>query len=180
MSGEPAVTDRGLRFAVVGGGMAGMAAAEALGESGHSVEIFEAGAGLGGRIVPEVLGEREISMGGKNIGYRYERFRELLARRGFDRDEYFGPDSGQLVRGKVRNLSFSDPKMRARIGMRLFTHAQVGRGMRRLGLRRPGGDGHCAVSSDVLCHTAAGVPNPSGRCSARTRRATFRSVVGRQ
>jgi oxygen-dependent protoporphyrinogen oxidase len=123
-----------LRFAVVGGGMAGLAAAEELGARGHAVEIFEAGASLGGRISPEMLGEREISLGGKNIGSKYTHFRELLARRGHSDYEFFGPDSGQLVRGKVRTLSFSNPRMRARIGARLVTHAQVGRGLRFLKL----------------------------------------------
>src|SRR5436309_2514437 len=112
-----------LRIAVVGGGMAGIAAAEALAQAGHSAEIFDAGHVLGGRIAPEMLGQREICMGGKNIGYRYSHFRELLERRGYGDYEFFGPDSGQLVRGKVRTLSFSNPRMRARLGTRLVMHA---------------------------------------------------------
>src|SRR4051812_17910466 len=123
-----------LRIAVVGGGMGGIAAAEALAAAGHSAEIFDAGRVLGGRIAPETLGEREICMGGKNIGYRYTHFRELLERRGHSDYEFFGPDSGRLVRGKVRTLSFRDPKMRARLGTRLVTHAQVRKGMRFLKL----------------------------------------------
>src|SRR4051795_11468628 len=98
--------DRRLRVAVVGGGMAGLAAAETLAAAGHSAEIFDAGRLLGGRIAPEMLGQREICMGGKNIGARYTRFRELLGRRGHSDYEFFGPDSGQLVRGRVRTLSF--------------------------------------------------------------------------
>ncbi|HEX8066927.1 MAG TPA: FAD-dependent oxidoreductase [Thermoleophilaceae bacterium] len=119
-----------LRVAVVGGGVAGLAAAEAVRAGGNAAEIFEAGPALGGRIAPETLGEREICLGGKNVGRRYTRFRELLARRGHGDYELFGPDSAQLVRGRVRTLSFRSPSMRARLGSRLVARGQVGGGMR--------------------------------------------------
>jgi oxygen-dependent protoporphyrinogen oxidase len=121
---------RRLRIAIVGGGMAGMAAAEEVARGGHAAEIFDAGPGLGGRIAPEMLGEREICLGGKNIGYRYTHFRDLLGRRGHADYEFFGPDSGQLVRGKVRTLSFRSPSMRFRLGTKLMLRGQVGGGVR--------------------------------------------------
>jgi oxygen-dependent protoporphyrinogen oxidase len=116
---------RAPRAAVVGGGICGLAAAEELAARGYAVEIFEAGSKLGGRIAPELLGEREIVLGGKNVGSRYSAFRELLARRGHDDYEFFGPDSGQVVRGKVRTLSFRSPSMRMRLGTRLTLRGQM-------------------------------------------------------
>lgn len=125
-----------LRVAVVGGGIAGMAAAEELRKRGHVTELFEASPGLGGRIAPAALPSRPIFLGGKNLGHRYLRLRELLARRGVPGYEAFGPDSGQLVAGRVRQLSFSSPGMRVRLGTRLLLRAQLGGGLRFLRLAR--------------------------------------------
>lgn len=125
-----------MRVAVVGGGIAGIAAAERLGALGHQAEIFEAEPRLGGRISAAPLGEREICLGGKNVGLRYGRFRELVARRIDPPYEKFGPDTGQLVRGRVRNLSFRSPGMRARMGARVVARAQVHGGLRFLRLAK--------------------------------------------
>ncbi|HEX6752989.1 MAG TPA: FAD-dependent oxidoreductase [Solirubrobacterales bacterium] len=125
-----------LRIAVVGGGIAGMAAAEEVGARGHLAEIFEATASLGGRIAPDELASREIFLGGKNIGRRYQRFRELFERRGQGDYEVFGPESGQVWRGKVRTLSFSSPSMKLRLGGRMVLRGQVGGGRRFLRLAR--------------------------------------------
>ncbi|HEX5375905.1 MAG TPA: FAD-dependent oxidoreductase [Solirubrobacterales bacterium] len=125
-----------LRIAVVGGGIAGMAAAEEVGARGHLAEIFEATACLGGRIAPDDLASREIFLGGKNIGRRYRRFRELFERRGRADYEVFGPESGQVWRGRVRKLSFSSPSMKLRLGARLALRGQVGGGKRFLRLAR--------------------------------------------
>src|SRR3954465_3293865 len=87
--GSEAVTGA-RRIAVVGGGIAGVAAAErlpgpraareafgggGLGSGGHAVELFEEGERLGGRIAPERLGEREVALGGKNVGRKYTELR---------------------------------------------------------------------------------------------------------
>jgi oxygen-dependent protoporphyrinogen oxidase len=125
-----------MRVAVVGGGIAGIAAAERLSALGHRAEIFEAEPRLGGRISAAPLGEREICLGGKNVGLRYRRFRELVGRRLDVPYEKFGPDTGQLVRGRVRNFSFRSPRMRARLGARLTARAQVRGGLRFLRLAR--------------------------------------------
>lgn len=130
------MTGRQLRIAVVGGGIAGMAAAEEVGARGHLAEIFEATAGLGGRIAPDQLASREIFLGGKNIGRRYRRFRELFDRRGRADYETFGPESGQVWRGRVRELSFSSPSMKLRLGGRLAIRGQVGGTRRFLRLAR--------------------------------------------
>jgi protoporphyrinogen/coproporphyrinogen III oxidase len=119
-----------LRVAVVGGGVAGLAAAEALAGRDSHVEIFDAGNQLGGRIAPALMGEREICLGGKNVGHRYARFRALLARRGHADYEFFGPDSAQVIRGRIRTLSFRSPSMRARLGARLAVRGQAARGLR--------------------------------------------------
>lgn len=134
-----------LRLAVVGGGIAGIAAAEDLLAGGHTVEIFEAQHVFGGRISPHLLGEREICLGGKNIGWRYLRLRELLSRRGHDAYEHFGPDTGRLVRGRVRMLSFDSPSMRARLGAKVLLHGEVNRGLRFLRL-----------AEQVRCHDGSG------------------------
>jgi protoporphyrinogen/coproporphyrinogen III oxidase len=123
-----------LRVAVVGGGVSGIAAAEELGRRGHTAEIFEAGERLGGRIAPAVLRSREIYLGGKNLGHRYRRLRELLARRGEPRYEAFGPESAHVAGGRVRELSFRSPSMRARLGARLLLRGQVRGGLRFLRL----------------------------------------------
>ncbi len=125
-----------LRVAVVGGGIAGIAAAEELGARGHAAEIFEAAPQLGGRMAAESLGGREVFLGGKNVGRRYRRFRELLARRGSPEYETFGPDSAQLVGGRARKLSFRSPAMRARLGARVLLRAQARGGARFLRLAR--------------------------------------------
>jgi protoporphyrinogen/coproporphyrinogen III oxidase len=125
---------RGLRFAVVGGGIAGIAAAEELHMEGHAVELFDAQQVLGGRIASQLLGEHEICMGGKNIGERYLRLRELLSRRGHDAYEHFGPDTATLIRGRIQTLSFRSPSMRARLGARVLLHGEARGGLRFLRL----------------------------------------------
>jgi len=113
-----------------------MAAAEEVGARGHLAEIFEATASLGGRIAPDELASREIFLGGKNIGRRYRRFRELFGRRGRAEYEVFGPESGQVWRGRVRELSFSSPSMKLRLGTRLALRGQLAGGRRFLRLAR--------------------------------------------
>ena len=125
-----------MRVAVVGGGIAGIAATERLGALGHQAELFEAGPRLGGRISAAALGEREICLGGKNVGSRYRRFRELVEWRLEASYEKFGPDTGQLVHGRVRNLSFRSPRMRARLGTRLLLRGQARGGLRFLRLAK--------------------------------------------
>lgn len=128
--------ENSLRIAVVGGGISGIAAAEELGRRGHKAEIFEAGERLGGRIAPSVLRAREVYLGGKNIGRRYRRLRELLACRVAPDYEVFGPESAQVAGRRVRELSFRSASMRARLGTRLLLRGQVRGGLRFLRLAR--------------------------------------------
>ncbi len=128
--------ENSLRIAVVGGGISGIAAAEELGRRGHTAEIFEAGERLGGRIAPTGLRAREVYLGGKNIGHRYRRLRELIARRADPEYEAFGPESAHVSGGRVRELSFRSPSMRARLGTKLVLRGQARGGLRFLRLAK--------------------------------------------
>src|SRR4051812_46470782 len=86
------------RYAVVGAGMSGIAAAFYLQARGHEVELLEREPAIGGRCRPERLGDREITFGGKNIGHRYALFREFTTAMGDNPYEYFGINSAR-VRG---------------------------------------------------------------------------------
>jgi protoporphyrinogen/coproporphyrinogen III oxidase len=134
MYNESELTGPGLRVAIVGGGIAGLAAKEALTACGQSVELFEACDAPGGRIAPAMLGEREVCLGGKNIGANYAHLRKLLALRGYQSFERFGPDTAQLRKGRVCALSFESRSMRARMGVRLLMRGQVKQGRHFLGL----------------------------------------------
>ncbi|RDI46440.1 FAD-dependent oxidoreductase [Nocardia mexicana] len=92
------------RFAVVGGGMSGLAAAFHLEWAGHQVEVIESDAALGGRCGVGVLGDRPIMLGGKNIGRRYRELREFLAANGASAYEPFGINSSQVIGGKLVTL----------------------------------------------------------------------------
>lgn len=99
---EPSRTGR--RFAVVGGGISGIAAAHRLHGAGHEVELVEAEHVLGGRMGFDSLGDRAIMMGGKNIGRRYTRLRAFVDESGGAEYEPFGINSSQVVDGTVRTL----------------------------------------------------------------------------
>ncbi|MEV0248882.1 FAD-dependent oxidoreductase [Nocardia sp. NPDC050712] len=94
----------GRRYAVVGGGMSGLAAAYHLEQAGHQVDLFERDARLGGRCGPDLLGDRPIMVGGKNIGRRYHEVRAFLAAAGADRYEPFGINSSQVIDDKLVTL----------------------------------------------------------------------------
>ncbi|MFD6106164.1 FAD-dependent oxidoreductase, partial [Nocardia salmonicida] len=70
------------RYAVIGGGLSGIGAAFALHRAGHSVELIEQDAVLGGRCGFDTLGGRPIMMGGKNIGRHYQQLRGFIAASG--------------------------------------------------------------------------------------------------
>ncbi len=101
----------GCRYAVVGGGMSGLAAAWYLQRRGAETHIIERDGTLGGRAGSGQLGDRVVTLGGKNIGRSYTRFREFVATLGEHPFEYFGINSSRVVDGKV--LTF-DSQHRAR------------------------------------------------------------------
>lgn len=104
-------------FAVVGGGVSGIAASFHLSALGHDVELLERDGGIGGRCRPASLGEREITFGGKNIGRRYELFREFTAAMGDNPYEYFGINSARIEDGRIRTFD-STKRLRSLLGLR--------------------------------------------------------------
>lgn len=91
----------GSRAVVVGGGWAGIAAAWRLREAGARVELLDAQDRLGGRSRDVRLGERSVTLGGKNIGKKYERFRRFVSEHGDGEWEHFGISTSQVERGKL-------------------------------------------------------------------------------
>lgn len=95
------------RWAVVGGGVSGMAAAWFLTRAGYRAEILERDDRLGGRSQSGVLEGKEITFGGKNIGRRYELFRDFAASLGDHRFEPFGINSSRAHGGRLRTYDSS-------------------------------------------------------------------------
>jgi protoporphyrinogen/coproporphyrinogen III oxidase len=92
------------RYAVVGGGLSGLAAAWYLQLRGGETHIFERDSALGGRAISGQLGDREVTLGGKNIGRQYTRFRRFVAGHGEHPFEHFGINSSRVLEGKVLTL----------------------------------------------------------------------------
>jgi oxygen-dependent protoporphyrinogen oxidase len=101
----------GCRYAVVGGGLSGLAAAWYLQLRGAETHIFERDGALGGRAISGQLGDREVTLGGKNIGRQYTRFRSFVAGHGEHPFEHFGINSSRVLDGKVMTLD-SNHRMR--------------------------------------------------------------------
>src|SRR5947209_10559381 len=115
------------RVAVVGGGIAGLAAADRLLAAGCRTEIFEAGDRLGGRIGVDRLGDHEACLGGKNVGRRYSEFRALCDRGSAAprRWEFFGPETMQVMRGRLVPMSYRKLPARVRLGGRMLVRGQI-------------------------------------------------------
>ena len=94
-------------YAVVGGGASGIATAYYLQQQGFQVELIEQGERLGGRIASCQMGDRQIAMGGKNIGKAYYLFREFTEAMGDNPYEFFGLNSSQIRNGKIVTLDSS-------------------------------------------------------------------------
>ncbi|MCW7541685.1 FAD-dependent oxidoreductase [Aquabacterium sp. A7-Y] len=90
-----------MKAIVVGGGISGIAASYYLREAGADVTLIEAGRQLGGRLAFARLGDRPISLGGKNIGSRYTEFRKFCRALGVDDFEYFGINTSRVVNGRL-------------------------------------------------------------------------------
>ncbi|HME02780.1 MAG TPA: FAD-dependent oxidoreductase [Solirubrobacteraceae bacterium] len=91
----------GQQYAIVGGGVSGLAAAWYLQGRGAATHIFESAGELGGRAGSGELGGRVVTLGGKNIGRSYARFRAFTSSLGHHRYEYFGINSSRVVDGRL-------------------------------------------------------------------------------
>ncbi len=91
----------GRRYAIVGGGLSGMAAAWYLQRRGAKTHIIERDSALGGRAGSEQLGERVVTLGGKNIGRDYTRFRAFTQSLGEHPYEHFGINSSRVLDGQI-------------------------------------------------------------------------------
>lgn len=89
---------------VVGGGVSGVAAAWFLRDAGWRVTIVDTADRLGGRAAPAPMGERQITLGGKNIGRRYRRVREFIDAHGPAEYEVFGINSARVTRRGLRTI----------------------------------------------------------------------------
>ncbi|MFC9993819.1 FAD-dependent oxidoreductase [Nocardia sp. NPDC127526] len=92
------------RIAVVGAGIAGMAAALELHEAGCQVDLFDRMPVLGGRFGVDRLGGRPVMTGGKNLGRKYSALRGFLERLDTPRYEPFGINTSRVVDGKLLTL----------------------------------------------------------------------------
>lgn len=98
MNGGPLA---GKRAVVVGGGWAGIASAWRLREAGADVELLDAQDQLGGRSRGVPLGDRFVTLGGKNIGKNYTRFRGFVTDHGGGNWEDFGISTSQVEDGRL-------------------------------------------------------------------------------
>lgn len=107
----------GSRFAIVGGGLSGLAAAWYLQRRGAETHIFEREAALGGRAGSGQLGERWLTLGGKNIGLGYGRFRAFTESLGEYPYEHFGINSSRVLDGRLLTFD-STARVRALTALR--------------------------------------------------------------
>ena len=118
---------RGRRYAIVGGGVSGLATAWYLQGRGAETHIFESEDELGGRAISGLLGDRLVTLGGKNIGRSYTRFRAFTSSLGDHRYEYFGINSSRVIDGRM--LTFDS---KHRVGMLRNLSGISGRDVARL------------------------------------------------
>jgi oxygen-dependent protoporphyrinogen oxidase len=94
-------------WAVIGGGVSGIAAAHFLARAGIGAEIVERDRALGGRIGAREMNGRPVELGGKNIGRGYRLFREFVASVGDHRYEHIGMSTTRVENGQLKTIDSS-------------------------------------------------------------------------
>jgi oxygen-dependent protoporphyrinogen oxidase len=110
------------RYAVIGGGISGVAVTWYLRRHGIDVEILERDDHLGGRVGPGVLNGVSIDFGGKNVGRSYHRFRAFTHSLGHNPYIYFGMNSSRVENGQIITL---DARRRWRAMRELLGHCSA-------------------------------------------------------
>jgi len=88
--------------------MSGLATAWYLQGRGAETHIFESAEELGGRTISGELGDRLVTLGGKNIGRSYTRFRAFTSSHGEHSYEYFGINSSRVIDGRMVTFDSTD------------------------------------------------------------------------
>lgn len=116
---SPALRNR--HAVVIGGGWSGIAASWYLRQAGARVDLLDDQPALGGRSRSVALGDRTATLGGKNIGKRYSRFRTFVEQHGGGQWEHFGISTSQIDRGGLTAIEGSH---RGRAVLRMLGRAR--------------------------------------------------------
>ncbi|UGT62749.1 FAD-dependent oxidoreductase [Nocardia asteroides] len=106
------------RFAVVGAGISGIAAAWELHKAGYQVDLLEQDDVAGGRFGVARLGDRPVMMGGKNLGKKYSALRGFLAQMGDPKLEPFGINTSRVVDGELLTIDSKQGPLQRLAGLR--------------------------------------------------------------
>ncbi|MEB0303705.1 hypothetical protein QN348_22725, partial [Mucilaginibacter sp. 5C4] len=72
----------------------------------------------GGRSASSTIGDKNVTFGGKNIGTKYELFREFVAEVDGGTFEYFGLNSSRVEGGRIKTID-GKARLRAVAGLNI-------------------------------------------------------------
>lgn len=93
------------KFAIIGSGVSGISCAYYLNKHGYDFDIIESSDIISGRAGKAVLDQKNVDVGGKNIGHNYKLFREFVSDQGSYQYEYFGVNTSKIKNGKLVSIS---------------------------------------------------------------------------